>query len=342
MEFSDSTDALVRLLKPYPAVFVITDRKVCRFVTEPVVEACAEAGVAIRGVLQMRISERRKTFRTVCRMLRWLVDAGADRDALVLAVGGGVTTDLAGFAACIYKRGVKYANVPTTLLSQVDASTGGKTGFNIGGYKNMAGVIAQPEFTFINPDFIRTLPWNEYTAGYAELLKTFIIGDAEAYRKAVGLDNPSDLAPLIRRAVEIKSSIVERDEFDNGERKMLNLGHTFAHAMEYRSAHCLVRRAIPGERSFLGLTSHRLSHGHAVAMGVIMAARLSEEKGIAAHGLADTLASDFDKVGLPTECPWTMEQLRGIMKKDKKAEDGSVRFILIHETGHCEAMNIDL
>lgn len=317
--FSDRLCDVTTALKKYPAVFVVADRNLRKFVTEPLVEAMAEDGVAVRAVLNIRTSERRKNLCSVQKIQKWLVECGADRNALVLAVGGGITTDLAGYAACTYKRGVKYANIPTTLLAQVDAGIGGKTGCNIGGYKNMSGVIRQPEFTFICPALVKSLSWELFTAGYAEMLKTFIIGDARAYEQAVRSENFENLPALIRKAALIKAGIVEQDEFESDRRRVLNLGHTFAHAIEYKSAHSLFHRGI--------------SHGHAVAMGMIMAAQLSEEEGLAQKGLAAKMEEDFRRSGLPVDCPWTREELRRISLTDKKAEGGKVNYVLIEEIG---------
>lgn len=355
VHYSRNISDLAALLKDYPSVFIVADRRVSRFITEPIAELCAESGVALRGVLNLRAGECRKNLRSVNTVLSWLLRAGADRDSLVLAVGGGVTTDLAGFAASIYKRGIRYANVPTTLLAQVDAAVGGKTGCNVEGNKNMAGLIRQPEFTFINTDFIRTLSWEEFCEGYAELLKTFIIGDAEAYRKAVASEDFSNLDEFVRRAVEIKTALVEKDECDRGDRRLLNLGHTFAHAIEARSSRHPLRRALPGEKSLFGLTCRRITHGKAVAIGMIMAAEMSEHEGVAAEGtvvagqdrgaegrtgLSEGLKADFLKLGLPVDCPWKTEALLQYMRNDKKAADGKINFVLIREIGDCRIKDV--
>lgn len=341
--FSDTPDDVVTPLKKYPAVFVVADSRVKSIVTDSLVEHCAESGVAVRGLLDIRTAERFKTLDTVGRIQRWLIDSGADRDALVLAVGGGITTDLAGFAAATFKRGVRYANVPTTLLAMVDASIGGKTGCNVASYKNMCGAFLQPEFTFICPPLVRSLPWREFSGGCAEMLKTFIIGDGGAYAKAVRLlggDSAGDnadafiaaLSPLVRRAVEIKSAIVERDFKEKGERRLLNLGHTFAHAIETRSSRCIVRRTVPGEGS-APFTFRRVSHGHAVAMGLILAARMSEREGIASGGLADRLVADLSGIGLPVDCPWDEAELMRYIRADKKVKNGRIPFILMKDIG---------
>lgn len=340
---------MAQLLKAYPSVFVVADRRVRKFITEPILETCAEAGVALRGVLNLKAGECRKDLRTVEKILSWLLGTGADRNSLVVAVGGGVVTDLVGLASGIYKRGIRYANVPTTLLAQVDAAVGGKTGCNIDGNKNMAGLIRQAEFTFVNTDFIRTLSWGEFCEGYAELLKTLIIGDAEAYRKAVAAEDFSQLDAFVRRAVEIKTALVEKDEYDRADRRLLNLGHTFAHAIEARSAHSHLRRAIPGEKSLFGLSWGRITHGRAVAIGIVMAAEMSEREGVAARksasgddGLAYGLKRDFLKAGLPVDCPWSLKELVPYMRNDKKAEDGKMNFVLIREIGDVIIKSVDI
>lgn len=337
--YSETLFDVLGRLKEYPSVFVVCDRAVARGIARPLVEEAAAQGVAIRGMLSLRISERRKNLRSVARISRFLMRAGADRDALVLGIGGGITTDLVGFAACCYKRGVRFAFIPTTLLAQVDAATGGKTACNLDGYKNMLGIIREPEFTFICPALIRTQSWKDFSCGYAEMLKTFIIADPDSYHRAVALggvfasetgdvsnESFALLGELIRRCVEIKSDIVSRDPEDRGERRTLNLGHTFAHAIECRSSKSLFHKMIP--------------HGHAVAMGIILSAQLSEARGVAGKGLAEQLKKDFRLVGLPVESPWSEEQLKGIMSTDKKARDGHIDYVLIRAIGSVEIKSI--
>ena len=198
-------------------------------------------------------SEEAKSINAAMSLCALLLDAGASREALLLAVGGGITTDLTGFAASIYKRGIRYANIPTTLLAQVDAAIGGKTGVNFAGYKNMVGAIVQPAWTFICPEVLKTLQRRDFLSGAAEMLKTFLLDDGDgSYECAVTLlskmqaaenahgdswqaifeDDADQWAELLRRAAAIKAGVVERDPFEKGERRILNLGHTFAHAIE--------------------------------------------------------------------------------------------------------------
>ena len=256
--------------------------------------------------LEIETSEALKTLESVQKIGRWLMESGASRGALLVAVGGGITTDMAGFAASIYKRGIRYANLPTTLLAQVDAAIGGKTGVNLDGYKNMLGAFRMPEYTFLCADVLRTLPEREFKAGLAELLKTFLLSDAEAYAAALrGVTQE-----LIAKAAQIKAGIVERDPFENGERAKLNLGHTFGHAIEHTS-------------------EGKIAHGEAVAMGIILAARLGESLGISEKGLSARLTADFRSVGLPTESPFPLEELQEAMARDKKAlGGGKVKFVI--------------
>lgn len=294
-ELTHIADVTVHLSSE-PEVYVVYDRNVAWVVKDFPWKA-----------LPIETSESRKTLETVEGICRWLVEQNASRSALILAVGGGITTDMAGFAASIYKRGIRYANLPTTLLAQVDAAIGGKTGVNLDGYKNMLGAFRMPEVTFISADVLRTLPQRELRSGLAELLKTFLLADAEAYETALLHGVTQE---LILKAARIKEEIVGRDPFEKGERAKLNLGHTFGHAIEHASA-----GSIP--------------HGEAVAMGIILAARLGESLGISTIGLSRGLKADFEAAGLPTDCPYPLETLKDAMAKDKKAlGGGKVKFVV--------------
>ena len=281
---ADSLQALTPLLEAYPKVFLVYDRNVA-WVAQEIAAACPPAGMKV-----LDASEKAKDMATVLDLCSWLLEAGADRSSLLLAVGGGITTDLAGFAACIYRRGIRFAFVPTTLLAQVDAAIGGKTGVNFLDFKNMLGVIRQPEFTFECAQVLRTLPRRDFLSGAAELLKTFMIDNTgNAYEKTVALlSAPADsatLQTLIAAAAKVKAGIVSRDEQERGERRCLNLGHTFAHAIEHEA-----RQA--------GLD---VTHGEAVAVGILLAARLSEAMGLAPKGLAARLETDWTACGLQVE-----------------------------------------
>lgn len=333
------------VLERYPRIFAVMDANVAMHcpASADIAEIMNRKGVP--GKL-IEASEETKTMDTVMDICGWLLDNGADRDALVLAVGGGITCDMVGFAASIYKRGVHFAYLPTTLLAQVDAAVGGKTGVNFDRYKNMLGIIRQQDFTFICPEVLVSLPHREFIAGVAEMLKTFIIDDNGNYQKAVDVLSEmsqgysllpeesaadywsdcvaaysSELMYLVEEAVRVKAGVVSRDQYERGERRKLNLGHTFAHAIE-----TLAQRE-----------GSDISHGEAVAMGLVKAARLSDR---VFRGDMDTpteleggLAIDLCDCGLFPQCPYEIADMAEIMMKDKKAEGGKVHFILIREIG---------
>ena len=300
-------------------------------------------------VICLEFSEQRKTLATVEEISEKLLEMGADRDAFILGVGGGITTDVAGFAASIYKRGIQFAFVPTTLLSQVDASIGGKNGVNFHAYKNILGTINQPQWVYICPQLLATLPQDEFKAGIAEVLKTFVLFDREYYHKAVeyfakvadkaagstygaeatGMDIEL-LTEIIGKCAEYKSAVVQRDEFEKGERRLLNLGHTFAHSIEK-------------------LTEGKISHGYAVSMGMVIAARIACRMGAASEEFAQMLAADFARVGLPaymTDSPLTahlkVADLAAAVKKDKKVTGDSIHFILPKGLENVEDVTVPL
>ena len=341
----EGVDRLEACLEPYEHVFVVMDSNVAM--------KCYAAGTIAdmlnrRGVpgMLVEVSEETKCMDTVMDICGWLLENGADRDALVLAIGGGITTDMVGFAASIYKRGVRFAYVPTTLLAQVDASIGGKTGVNIAGYKNMLGTIRQPEFTYICPQVLESLPMEDFQAGAAEMLKTFIIEDNGNYEVATGLlksltndfielcagatlsdgearwpealaGRLTELTPLIAAAARVKAGVVSRDQFEDGERRKLNLGHTFGHAIEYLSHK----------------RHNDIDHGHAVALGMVYAADLAEKLELAEPGFAASLERDLDATLLLIYNPYSIHDMAEAMRKDKKAENGKVHFVLPRAIG---------
>ena len=341
----EGVERLEACLEQYEHVYAVMD--------ENVAMKCYAAG-SIADMLNRRgapgmlveASEEAKCMDTVMDICGWLLENGADRDALVLAIGGGITTDMVGFAASIYKRGVRFAYVPTTLLAQVDAAIGGKTGVNMDGYKNMLGVIRQPEFTYVCPQVLESLPMEDFQAGAAEMLKTFIIEDDGNYEVAAGLlksltndfielcagstlsdgearwpealtGRLTELTPLIAAAARVKAGVVSRDQFESGERMKLNLGHTFGHAIEA-----------------LAHKKHNdIDHGHAVALGMVYAAQLAEKLGMAEPGFAAAIEHDLDACLLLIINPYSIHDMAEAMRKDKKAENGKVHFVLPRAIG---------
>lgn len=319
-------------------VFVVADRNVSAF---------ARSLSPGSPLLEITADEEHKTIDTVMQICRWLLAQGADRKSLLYAVGGGVTTDMAGFAASIYKRGIPYVNYPTTLLSQVDAGIGGKTGVNLDSYKNMIGVIVMPQETRICPEVLKTLPDRELRSGAAELLKSFIIDNrsvttpsgviSDPYRRSVELLSAAQidfeaLEPLIKAAGEVKRRVVASDPYEKGLRRVLNLGHTYAHAIEWYQHSC------PPDASS---AVRPLSHGEAVSVGIVKAARISAAMGLCPASLADSLREDFLACSLPVDLPCDEQVLFEAMLKDKKAEGGSVNFVLIEDIGKVVIRQID-
>ncbi|MGM9740873.1 MAG: 3-dehydroquinate synthase family protein [Candidatus Cryptobacteroides sp.] len=349
-----TVEDVIPWLKEFPSVYIVADRNVEGY-ADRVAKALEPCG-NLRGRLSINANENAKNMDTVMEICQWLLGLEADRKALVFAIGGGITTDMAGFAASIYKRGVRFAYLPTTFLSQVDAAIGGKTGVNFLNYKNMLGVIRQPEFTFECPEVLSTLPYRDFISGAAELVKTFIIDNAgDNYAKAVKtlseiagsqdhqaavMAHLPELQELISAAAAVKAGVVERDQFESGERRKLNLGHTFAHAIEW-----LAREK-----------GDDISHGEAVSMGMIMAAGLSEKyyagercaAGVpactkpAGASLQNSLRRDFAACGLPVDCSYSLRELVPAMKYDKKAEGEGVNFVLIRSIGDVRIENLSV
>lgn len=350
-------------LEPYRSVFAVVDRNVaekCPAVIQ-LVEILKGRNVKIMTVTP---SEGSKTLESVMDICSWLLENNADRDALVLAVGGGITTDMAGFAASIYKRGVRFAYVPTTLLAQVDAAIGGKTGVNFDKYKNILGVIRQPEFTYICPKVLATLPKRDFCSGAAEMLKTFVIEDNGNYRKAADLlfdmssefnlevlmfgkdevetwtsivdKHAKELGNLVAAAARVKAGVVSRDQFERGERRKLNLGHTFAHAIE-----TLAQR--DGAERFNG---EGVTHGEAVAMGLVLASKLADRyfrnDRNDPTALEGQMSNDLWDSNVPCYCPYSIEEMADVMKKDKKAEGGKVHFVLPKAVGDVEVVDLTI
>lgn len=262
-------------------------------------------------------SERNKTMETVNALIEQLLELHADRDVLLLGIGGGITTDICGFVAAIYKRGVAVGLVPTTLLAMVDAAIGGKNGVNMQGYKNMVGTFRHPEFVCCHPKFLATLPQKEVRNGLAEMLKSFIIkGEhfvacADFFRAKTGAELCAEAETLlryIREAANVKLEIVAEDECEQGKRRLLNLGHTFAHALE---------------------RSTGISHGEAVAIGVVCAAKNGQSLD------TELIVNTLKTCGLPTEIPQstTSSALLEAMSQDKKMAEGKCLLVVINRIG---------
>jgi 3-dehydroquinate synthase len=270
--------------------------------------------------------EAHKSFANVGRALEALAHLGATRDACVVALGGGVVGDLAGFTAACWMRGIDFIQMPTTLLAMVDSSVGGKTGVNLPAGKNLIGAFHQPRAVIADTDTLTTLPDREYRAGLAEVIKGAAIGDPEFFAwleqhaDALAVRDTATLIEAIARKVIYKAGVIARDETEQGERALLNLGHTFGHALETAGNYTT------------------LLHGEGVAVGMVLAARLSERLGLSEAADTARLQTLLERTGLPTAIPPGMQPdvLLGLMRLDKKNLAGTLRLILWRGIGQAE------
>jgi 3-dehydroquinate synthase len=318
---------LIAPFAPTKRVFIITDQNVARLHRDALVQSLDTAGLS-NWTITLPPGEGSKSFGTLELTLRHLLQAGINRKDLIIAFGGGVIGDLAGLAAGLIKRGVDFVQIPTTLLAQVDSSVGGKTAIDAPEGKNLIGLIHQPRLVLADQDVLDTLPERELRAGYAEIVKVGLIGDArfyewcEANAAAVLAREPQALAHAITTAIAFKARIVEADETEQGDRALLNLGHTFAHALE---AHADYNGA--------------LLHGEAVAAGMALAFALSAKLGLASQADANRVRAHLESAGLVTDlrklpgAPYDAEKLLALMAGDKKAEAGAITLILARGIG---------
>ncbi len=269
-------------------------------------------------VITIGTGEEVKNLDTVRDIYNRLIGLQADRSTFVVGIGGGVVCDISGFVASTYMRGLRFAYVPTTLLAQVDASVGGKNGVNLEGYKNLVGVFSQPEIVLCDVRLLNTLPQREVLCGIAEIIKHAAIADLDLfdyldqnYENAVGLDEDV-IERLIYDSVVIKSAIVNRDETEQGERRKLNFGHTFGHAIE-KCTDC--------------------NHGEAVAIGMVLASDFSVEKGLLDRDAALRLKRLLQKFGLPTTINVNPDNIRDAIQKDKKRSGDMLHFVFLDQIG---------
>lgn len=264
-------------------------------------------------VIQMPAGEQHKTLKT-CEMVWYqLTEFGADRNTVLLNVGGGVVTDLGGFAASTFMRGIRFVNIPTSLLGMVDAAIGGKTGVDFGGLKNMIGTFSQAEAVLIDSNFLKTLPARQYRNGLAEVLKHAFISDSSILNLMEANEDE-----LISRSVQVKLDVVKRDEFESGERKKLNFGHTIGHAIE---SHFLE-------------TDKLILHGEAIAAGMILESWISEQivglSNAELNSICTAIDSIFSKIPI-SETDWI--SIKKLLIYDKKNRDGQVQFVLLQSIG---------
>lgn len=300
-------------------IVIITDSTVKDLYGQSFPEACL--------IIEIPQGEKNKVLQTLDHIFQKMAEAEIDRTSFILGIGGGIVCDIAGFAAAIYMRGIEFGFVSTTLLSQVDASVGGKNGVNFGGYKNLIGTFCLPEFVICDPEMLKTLPQNELISGMAEVVKHGLIADADL----IGfIDQNTDkirsydrevLARFVYDSVVIKSKIVNEDVKEKGVRRLLNFGHTFGHAIEKNTG---------------------MQHGMAISIGMAMAVKISAARELISQTDKDRIISLLEKTGLPVKLNVDPQILFEAIKRDKKRESEDIHFVLLNKIGNAFVEKISL
>jgi 3-dehydroquinate synthase len=319
---NDMWDKIRRLVLPYlrkEGVFLLADQNTEKHCLPILLHFIPELYDA--EIFTLKTGESSKNISTLGELWNWLIERNARRGSLVINLGGGVVSDIGGFAAATIKRGIPYINIPTTLIGQADAAIGGKTGINMAGAKNQAGVFHNPEAVFIIPDFLLTLPDRHFKSGFAEIIKCAALSGKSSWTKLHNMSGYSVecLTPLIYDAVRYKSSIVKKDPFDRAERKALNFGHTAGHAIE----------SLFNQHGMTGML-----HGEAVASGMIIETFLSGIiSGLNEHERDDLISVICKHFDLPVVLDKYHEVLMNLMNLDKKNDADSINFTLLESIG---------
>ena len=324
-----NSGSLVAPLLKRPFTVIVTDENVAKAHLSTLEKSLSDSNIETKSII-LPAGEATKSYKYLAELCDGLLAAGVERRDIVIALGGGVIGDLTGFAASILRRGVSFIQIPTSLLAQVDSSVGGKTGINSALGKNLIGAFHQPIAVFADLDVLNTLPKRQRAAGYAEVAKYGLLGDATFFNWLdnnvetiiAGGNDVSAMAHAVQTSCAMKARIVAEDETETGVRALLNLGHTFGHALEAATGY-----------------SDRLLHGEAVAIGMVQAFKFSERLGHCAMGTHERVVKHLKRAGLPThssEIPGTLppkERLLELMHQDKKAVGGKLTFILARSIG---------
>lgn len=312
-------EAVKKVISPCKAA-IVTDSTVVHLYEETVRQSLTEAGFSVCTFV-FPAGEASKNIHTLSHLLEFLAKEEMTRTDLIVALGGGVTGDLAGFGAAVYLRGIPFVQIPTTFLAAIDSSVGGKTAVDLEAGKNLAGAFYQPKLVLCDTDVLQTLPEVVFADGIAEALKYGVLGDDALFEKIAGGDFRQDLEEIIETCVSMKRDVVEEDEFDTGKRQLLNLGHTFGHAIEQKS-------------------HFQMTHGHAVAIGMHLIAKAAEAKGIAEKGTAAAIAKALEQNQLPKETEFSPAEVAEGTLRDKKRRGGTISFVFPKKIGACEIVKI--
>ncbi len=299
---------------------IISDDKVFALYGEIVKTSLRNAGFSVE-VFTFKNGEASKNISTYTEILEFLAKIGLTRSDFLVALGGGVTGDMAGFAAASYLRGINFVQIPTTFLAAIDSSVGGKTGVNLGAGKNLVGAFWQPSLVICDTDTFKTLDEKTFADGTAEAIKYGMIKEPQLLEK---LSGDFEIDEVVETCVKIKRDIVNEDEFEGGVRKLLNFGHTIGHAVEKCS-------------------NYEITHGHGVAIGMSIITKATEEKGLCEKGLSEILDNILINCGLPTKSPYTAEELFEVALSDKKRAGDSITLVLPKYEGECvlEKIKVD-
>ena len=312
----DRAGELLREVSAPGMAAIVSDDTVYALYGERTVKALEKAGYRVHS-FTFPAGEGSKNLSTYADVLHFLGEHRFSRSDVVVALGGGVVGDLAGFAAATYQRGMGFAQIPTTLLAMVDSSVGGKTAIDLPAGKNLAGTFYQPWLVLCDPDCLDSLPDEIFRDGCAEVIKYAVLGNAPFFEELNRTPPHAQLEHIIETCVRMKRDIVAQDEFDRGQRQLLNLGHTFGHGIE-------------------ACSGFAVSHGSAVAIGMAMIVRSAAQLGLCTAGTRDTVLALLRQYGLPVDCAYPVEQMLGTILHDKKASGGSINLIVPTAVGSCE------
>ncbi len=312
----ESLPALSRHI-PATGVFIITDKNVAAYYHSEFPDF---------PVYVVEPGEKSKDFAVMTKIWNWLLENGADRSSFIVGIGGGVVCDLAGFVASTYMRGIPFGFVATSLLAQVDASVGGKNGVNLDGYKNIIGTFTQPEFVICDTSMLKTLPDDEFRNGMAEVIKHALIRDAEKFkflkknRNEILNREREAINHIVNRSIKIKAAIVQADEQERGERRLLNFGHTWGHAVE---------------------KENKIPHGQAVSIGMAFASGLSKQLSYLKEKDYDEILVLLHDYGLPLSAELDKNRVFDTLLRDKKKEKGKMNFVLLKNIGEAFVEEMD-
>lgn len=310
-----SAGTLARKNASAEKALLVTDNRVAELYMDRVKESLEDAGYETFFFVFVE-GEQSKNPQTLVDLLETAANLGLTRGDIFVALGGGVTGDLCGLAASLYMRGVRFVQIPTTLLAAVDSSVGGKTAVDLEAGKNLCGTFWQPSCVICDPETLDTLAPNVYSDGMAEVIKYGAICDADLFDMVKTGDTKGKLSEIIERCVRHKAEVVHEDEFDTGRRAILNFGHTFGHSIEK-------------------LSEFSISHGSAVAVGMCIAARASENLGLCDSDVHEKIVSAVKANGLPNECTFSADAIAEAALSDKKRAGATVSLILLQEIGEC-------